>query len=756
MSAHKLPSQLETEGSSFNRHFWRALRKHWPVVVGLTAAVSLVVTFYTLREKKIYRSGATLMIDPSPPRPLGKEVQTVVEMGTGSYWGNVEYYETQFRIIQSRRMAEDVVRSMGLNRDGAFLQNLPSGSTALPMETSVEAAADRLRNRIRVEPIKSSRLVTVSVSDADPVRAQRIVTALVGSFIDQNVENVITSTNSATDWLGGQLGKLKDELEKGELALHDYRMEKSLLSVSIDDQTNMLREEMTKFNDALTQVKIRLEHISARREALQKIDETNLMDFPSTDLLEDHFLEGLRSNYASAKRDREALLAQGKGDSHPEVKAAKAMEEANRDALMAQVKNVRGALDNDFVALKSEAAGLFALFETAKRRALDLNMAEIEYKRLLRTKNNTEKLYSMVLDRTKESELTGLMKFNNIRVVDSALIPGTPESPRVGTTIAFGTVCGLLLGLAFAVSRELLDRSIKAPDDIERDLGITFLGLLPIIGSKGSASSYYRRRHRKHGPPLERNAIKTLAELVVHNEPTSGIAEAARAIRTNILFMAPDNPFRRLLVTSAGPAEGKTTVACCIAVAMAQAGQRVLLMDCDLRRPRIHRIFGHSNDVGVTGALLNRSELDSALRATEIPNLTILTSGPIPPNPAELLHSDAFARLLTDLQERFDRIVLDSSPAVPVTDAIVASRLVDGTVVVVRAFQTTRDLARRAVRALRGVDSRIVGSVLNAVDLERRGYDYYQYYSYNRYYGEHGATKEREAAAAPPQNDAQL
>jgi capsular exopolysaccharide synthesis family protein len=291
-----------------------------------------------------------------------------------------------------------------------------------------------------------------------------------------------------------------------------------------------------------------------------------------------------------------------------------------------------------------------------------------------------------------------------------------------------------------------LDRSLKAPDEVERELGVSFLGLLPVVGSKGDVKSYYRHRRRKRIPDVQPERAKGLPELIVHHQPSSGIAEAARAIRTNILFMAPDNPFRRLLVTSAGPAEGKTTVACAIAVAMAQAGQRVLLMDCDLRRPRIHRIFGRTNDVGVTSAVLDRSQLDAALVETEVPNLTILTSGPVPPNPAELLYSEAFARLLDDLQKRYDRIILDSSPAVPVTDAIILSRLADGTVVVARAFVTTRDLARRAVRALRDVDSRIVGSVLNAVDLDRRGYGYYQYYYYKRYYGEGTPPKPREGS----------
>jgi succinoglycan biosynthesis transport protein ExoP len=222
---------------------------------------------------------------------------------------------------------------------------------------------------------------------------------------------------------------------------------------------------------------------------------------------------------------------------------------------------------------------------------------------------------------------------------------------------------------------------------------------------------------------------------MVHLAPTSGVAEASRAIRTNVIFMAPDQPYQALLVTSAGPAEGKTTVACCLAIAMAQAGQRVALVDCDLRRPRLHRIFGASSESGVSTALIGNLA-DVVAVTTDVPNLAVIPSGPIPPNPAELLHSDRFKAFLAHLRTQFDRVIIDSPPIVPVTDAAVLATVVDATVLVVRAFVTTNDLARHGVRALADVGGTIAGVVLNAVDLDRHEYKYY-YYSYKRdgYYG---------------------
>jgi succinoglycan biosynthesis transport protein ExoP len=294
---------------------------------------------------------------------------------------------------------------------------------------------------------------------------------------------------------------------------------------------------------------------------------------------------------------------------------------------------------------------------------------------------------------------------------------------------------GLALGIGAALARGFADRTVKTPEDVEKGMGATFLGLLPQVASDRTMPG--RRRRRNVDDP-------GAPELVVHHSPMSSVAEAARAIRTNLLFMAPDKPYRTLLVTSAGPSEGKTTVACCIAVAMAQSGKSVVLVDCDLRRPRIHRVFQRRNDAGLTTALLDATDASSGPHATEVPNLSIVTAGPIPPNPAELLQSDRFRVYVKRLEASFDHVILDSSPVVAVTDAAVLSTVADGTVLVVRAFQTRKDLADYSIRTLRDVSARMAGVVLNAVNLDRDEYRYsYQYYRRDQYYAADPATAPR-------------
>jgi polysaccharide biosynthesis transport protein len=702
---------------------WQMVRKYWSTALGAALVVSLAATFNTLGQVKIYQAVATIQFDPNPPRPLGQKVENIVDLGSGSFWDNREYYETQYKIIQSMKVSLAVVSELGLNHDGAFLGNLPPGAPAPSADVSEEIAAEVLRGRLKVEPVKDSRLATVKLEDADPQRAQRIVGVLVDTYVQQNLDDSVSSTANVADWLRSQLDHLKVDLESSEMALHEYKEKKNILSVALDDQSNMLREEMKQLNDTLTSVKARRQEVGARREELSKIKPENPTDLPASELLQSEVLATLRTAYEESVRTRDGLIGEGKGKNYPEVKEAEAKAEATKKALLAEVRNIQRALDKDLAVLKRQEAGLSTLFEGAKKQALDLNLLEIEYNRLRRSKDNNEKLYSLVLERTKESDLARVLRVNNIRVLDRPLVPRAPVRPQVTRSIAVGVFLGFVLGVAMAIVRGLLDRSLKTPDEVEKDLGLAFLGLLPEIdGRTGISPSPKRRR----GIPVQ----FPVSELIVHEQPTSGVAEAARTIRTNLMFMAPDKPYRTLLVTSAGPAEGKTTVATCIAIAMAQAGQRVALVDCDLRRPRVHRVFRKTSEYGVTTAMLDDS-IDEAVLDTDVPNLWVVPAGPIPPNPAELLHSEKFKVFLERMKKRFDRVILDSPPIVPVTDAAILSTLVDSTVLVVRAFKTTKDLARHAVRALRDIGVTNAGAVLNAVNFNRHEYKN-RYYYYRR------------------------
>ena len=726
----------------------RAVRKHWLILVAVFVASVVATSVYTSRQVRIYEAVTTIQLDPQPLTPLGHQN---IESGSDSYWSNQEYFATQYQVIVSRRVAELVVKKLGLASDRAFLYNLAPGAPApqnAASTVSLEDAAEALRARMKVEPVQDSRLVRVKFTDADPARAQRLLSAAVDTYVEQNLDTSMEATNQTVEWLDVQLKRLRQDLESQEMSLHDFKLKYNLLSVSYDDQSNMVRAEIQQLNSSLTELKAKKEAVSARLAIVKSIDPQDPGDIPATELVANEALGTLRTAYLGAKRELEMAKAGGKDERHPEVQKLNAQLESTRAAIAQELKNVKNGAEIELANVNHQLGGLTSLYEGARKEAMELNLKELEYSRLHRSKENTEKLFSLVLERSTESGLSKMAPFNNARVLDRPLKPQAPVFPRPGTNLAVGLTIGLLLGLAGATAREMADRTVRNSEDIELELGLPVLGSLPDVTRDGSAANlgyYYGRRRARQ---KERAAAADAGaeggkserpELLVHTHPKSVAAEAARAIRTNLMFMSPDNPYRCLLVTSAGPAEGKTTVAASIAIAIAQTGQSVCLVDCDLRKPRIHSVFGERNDKGVTSALLQPEELPAIILETPIPNLRILRAGPTPPNPSDLMHSEAFGRLLQELRTQFDRVVIDSPPIGLVTDGVILSTRVDATVLVVRALNTRRDAAKRAMRSLRDVGANCAGFVLNAVAPTGR-------YYYHSYYAAYGAD-EPEAVA---------
>jgi capsular exopolysaccharide synthesis family protein len=713
--------------------------KYWATILSCLIFGAGLSVFYSRSQPNVFQAQTLIQLDPSASQPLGDK-QGGLEIGAGQYWDTQSYYETEYKILTSDRVLRAVVRDQGLAQDFGFF-GLPA-RPATPM--SEDTAVDTLRGRITVDPVKGSRLINVTVDDFDAKRAARLADAVSTAFIDQNLHEAVAATGDAVDWLNGQVDHIKQDLDQNENALHKFKQENDLPSISINEASNMLRLEMQDLDQALIHTRTKKTELEARNAVLSKVTGEHPDELPSSELLANAYLGGLRTQYQDAVKQRDALLTSGKLENHPLVKEATQRVENARALLLSEVKNIQGAVAADLEVLIRQEAGETRLFEASRKQAVDLNMKEIEYHRLDRSRDQNEKLFGVLISRMKEAEVARMMKVNNIRIVDRAPVPKGPVRPRPLVNLGYGLLAGLILGITLSWTREQLDRSLKTPDDVEEKLGQTFLGLLPAFTEDKAKVVSGKKSRRRRQPSSE-----LPPELVVHEAPLSGVAEAARSIRTNLMFMNPDHPYKRLLISSAAPAEGKTTVACSIAIALAQGGQRVCIIDCDLRRPRLHRIFDRTGDAGVTNVIVGDATVDEVAKPTMIQNLWSVPAGPTPPNPADLLHSDRFKKFLNDLSDRFDRIVIDSPPVVPVTDSAIISTLVDGTVFVVRAFATSRHMSRQGLRTLRDVDSPVVGVVLNAVNLSRREYNY----SYQYYYHREGYAAEPAPEAGPDDDD---
>jgi capsular exopolysaccharide synthesis family protein len=716
-------TQKETSAADALKWVQRVFRKHWPLLIASIVLSTAVGLFYGKSQPKVYDAATLIEFDPDVIKPLGNKADPMV--GWSAIWDTQSYYETQYRIMISDRVLGAVVRDLGLQTDQAFWGFKPQAP--VPMDESIGA----LRGRLNIDPVKGSRLVYIRIEDTSPAQARRLADAVARTYIAQNLETTVSATSDTLVWLSGQLDHFKGDLETTENDLHEFKKRNDLPSSSLEEVSKQVREEMHSYDEALTHTRMRKQELAARESELSKLSPETIDNIPASELLNNGFLSSLRKEYQQATSDRRQLIAEGKGENHPQVKKADERIAQLRQAQFDEIKNLQGAIVRDLAIIQHQEQGELALYEGSRRKAVELNLKELEYHRLDRLRAQNEKLYGVLLEQTKEADLRRMMNTNNIRLVDAAPEPKAPIRPKIPVITGTGALIGLILGLALMFFAEQLDRSLKTPDDVEQRLGVSFLGLLPQAEDAVAAGANKKKGRRSPRRPVTDENARP--ELIVHARPTSTVAEAARTIRTNVMFMNPDNPHRRLLVTSAAPSEGKTTVACSLAISLAQSGQRVCILDCDLRRPRLHKVFDRVGDAGLTNVLLGDATIDEVVQPTSIENLFSVPSGPVPPNPAEIMHSERFRKFLDELSERVDRIILDSPPVMIVTDAAIASKLVDGVIFVVRAFKTRADMAQQGVKALRDVDASIVGAVLNAVELGKASYGYgYSYYYYRR------------------------
>jgi capsular exopolysaccharide synthesis family protein len=350
------------------------------------------------------------------------------------------------------------------------------------------------------------------------------------------------------------------------------------------------------------------------------------------------------------------------------------------------------------------------------------------------------KLSEQVGGRERETSLAGHLKTNNVRPLDPALVPTAAVGPDVPRAVGAALAASLVLAVGLAFLLEMLDSTIKGQDDIEHKIGLSFLGLIPAINPNA------KERGAPLPPATAQLAANGSKDLYVLSHPKSAVAECCRAIRTNLLFMTPDKPARKLLVTSAGSKEGKTTTAVNLAIVLAQSGLRVLLVDTDMRRPRLHKAFGiPATSDGLSKAILGEAQVLDQVRETGIPNLSLMPCGATPPNPAELLHAERFKRIVDELANAFDRVIFDSPPVGPVTDAAILARMTDGTMIVAKFGETSKEGLIRARHQLTDSGINVLGCILNNVDLSKRG-SYSYYYARYGYYGEDDAPTGSEAA----------
>jgi succinoglycan biosynthesis transport protein ExoP len=707
----------------------RILRKRWVYIVGCLATIFFLVLIASLKMTKVYEAGGTIEIN-KPDANLNFQNSTTFSL---DYFDPTEL-ETELRILQSDVLALQVIRDLNLDRNAELAGQAPPSPDLAPdaLQTDPSLAASMVggfKGNLRVSLVPNTRIIEVHFRGSDPQRTATVVNTLMQDYVENNFKSRFDSAMAASSWLQGQLSDLQIKVETSQEKLVRYQKEHEILGT--DEKQNITMAKLDELNRQLTLA----ESERMDKEVLYHLVETGdpdavassaagALDSGGASQSNSGLLDSLRSKQMELKIQAADLNTQF-GPSYPKLSQLNNQLKEVDAQVQAEMKKIASRVRGQYTEALQRENMLRDAFEKQKQEANKLNESAIDYNMLKRDADTYRALYEGILQKLKEAGVAAGLKSNNFHIVDRATTPTGPIEPNIPRNLMFALVLGLASGVGLAFLLEGLDNTVRTTEQAQMISGLPSLGMIP-LGNKAA----------REGPNPKRLAIassKEAVELVTLVRPQSQMAESYRALRTSLLLSNLGAPPKVIMVTSALPQEGKTTTSMNCAVVLAQKDVRVLLIDADLRRPSIHKNLGMSPDLGLSNVLTGTTTLDEAIKTTAIlPNLDVLVAGTPPPNPAELLASENMRDMLATLRQKYHHIIIDTPPSLSVTDSVVLSPSADAVMLVIRAEQTTKQALRRSRDLLMSVNAKVVGVLLNAVDLSSP--DYYYYYEYQGKY----------------------
>ena len=722
-AASRLPSIELSPREPHLYDYLLILRKHQWLILSFLLAVVTIVTIATFRMQPVYTATTRIEVDRENSNYLPFQ-------GADSYDYMIDldnYIETQSRILTSETLALQTIRNSGLihsDTPGAQpSEAITSGSLA--NHRRPPELGDFLGS-LSVKRVPQSRLLDVSFESTDPAMAAQILNSHIANFMEQNFRSRYDSTAKATVWLTDQLSELKVKVQNSEDARLTYERQHQIWE--LDDKQNITTQRLTDLNKELTDA----QSDRMRKEALYEFAKAGNLD-AVPQLRENSMLTDLAKRRSEAYTQYLDSLNQY-GPNFPKVQRYQAQVKELDGLMDNEKRNILESLGNDYNAARQREGLLLEALNEQKQEVNSMAQSMVEYNILKREAEANKTMYDGLLTKLKEANIAAGLKSSNVRVVDPAMIPSSPSRPAKAKNIALSFLVGLVGGVGLALLREYLDNTVKTPDDVETLARLPSLAVVPAFaGENGNG-----RRGRLLGTDSSNGHEKRI-ELVAQHLPKSQMSEAFRALRTALLLSQAEHPPQVILVTSALPREGKTTAAANLAVTLAQLGDRTLLIDADLRKPGVGRLLNLTDGkyAGLSSYLAGVSSLDLVtVPHPAIPNLVAIPTGPLPPNPADLLSSHKLADALRQLRSEYKFIVIDSPPIMAATDAVILSVQADGVLLVVRSGETPKEAFTRARDLLVSVKCRLLGVVLNAVDSSAPDYYYsYRYYPYSYGYG---------------------
>ena len=765
------------EGQEINiREYWEKIRSRKGTVLSVALGVFILGAFWTFIQKPIYTAKSTLLIEKEPNILSFDQVLQIDSMRD-------DFYQTQYKLLSGRGLADTVVDRLKLYENAEFVGKAEKRKKPLDPTDHVfrEGLIDGFLERLSVKPVRLTRLVEVAFEARDPKLAADCVNDLAAAFIDLNINIKYAATEQATTFLTEQIKGLQSEIEQKGKQLQGFEAEANIVALS-DNETTVI-DRLSQLNKALTEAQIDRSNKEATWNGLKNVSPDYVPE-----AIVNPLIQRLREEYVRLKREYQKMEERFQPD-YPELQRTRVEMESARRSLEDETQNIVKSAYSDFQTALSRERSLEAVFNEQKGEAFKMNSSAVLYNGLKVEIQNKKTLLESLLRRESETGVEARLKglrTSNIRVVDRARVPVRPSSPNKKRNLILALILGLGGGVGLAFLFDFLDNSVKTSEDVERYAGLPTLGVVPKFSLEGAnkAYSYGRRlKGRKEPKQLEAGAGETVEadtgttatapvgvssadtaplsaagappgaggaspfvaevekaerpgsiELIPHYFPNSRLAESYRSIRTALLLSSADKPVKTIAVTSPLPGEGKTVSAANLAVTLAQSGKTVVVVDSDLRRPRQHRLFKVKNTFGLTTYLTDSVPIKDVVKSTDIPNLFLINSGPIPPNPAELLGSDKMTRFIKMMSDECDFMIFDLPPMLEISDALVLGAKVDGMVLVVWGDKTSREALKKTREKLDMLKLRTLGVIINNVTLPHHGAYYYKdyYHSYHR------------------------
>jgi capsular exopolysaccharide synthesis family protein len=739
--AHGGYPAFDVEPSGLDRFtfhtYWEILRKRKVTIITVALITTSVVTLGVFRMKPVYRATARMEVRAETPQL--QNVNDLNATGINDY----TFLQTQVELLQNNNLIWETIQGLGLANAPGF--SPPAKDSAAKTDNPPAAVQAALiggfKGGLHVALLNNSRLIEVSYESVDPDLAARVANTLISNHVEQNFRSRYDATRQASVWMEQQLDELKAKVEKNQQALVDYEREYSI--ANIGDKQNVVQQRLAQLSNDLTTAEV-------DRANKQSVYDT-VRSHPSdaTLVAGSALFQQLDAKYSELQTEYAATTAQY-GPNFSKVKQLHNQLLEVESLLDRERKRITEHIDSDYRTAVRREQLLAQEVARQKSEVEKLNQLLIQYNLLKNEYETNQQLYNDLLKRLKDATVSVSLGSTNVRLADEALVPTSPIRPNRRMDISVAIISGLLLGVTLAFIQESLDRSIKSAEDIEREIAVPTLAVVPRgVRSGGLYSRYFSREAEK----ANGNGNAALAVL---NAPGSEMAECFRVLRTSILLSTAPRPPQVLLVTSAHAGEGKTCTAANLALGLAQRGSRVVIVDSDIRKQGVSRVLGFpfGAAAGLSSLLTGGYDIEQALQPyPALPNLWVLPAGPAPPNPAELLSSPAMGELLRDLRQRFDHVVLDSPPLLLLTDGVILAAMADGVVLVVESGVTSRSALSRVRRILDRAGAKTLGASLNKLDHRLDGYYSSRYHYYGYYYSNEHKTAPaagKDSAQAPP------